>query len=246
VTAPIEELGTNARALVDAARPALGPGADAARRMRAKIAIATAGGAGAAGAASAKLGLGLAAKLGIVAAIAAVVGSAVVVVAKHGAAQVEDASRAPIAAPPAAAIAIAPVTPPPPVHVPMPEQEMPAIDLSQKPRTHKLEAPAAAVGSASEAAVPPARPPIALSREVALVDQAMAALRAHDATRALATLKTYAAESAGKGQLAEDAAAIEVEALCTLHDGSAADHLATFDTRFPSSAQRTRLTQACR
>ena len=74
----------------------------------------------------------------------------------------------------------------------------------------------------------------------------MAALKSHDPRAALTVLATYATESAGHGQLAEDAAAIEVEALCTLHEPTATSHLVAFDAHFPSSAQRTRLTAACR
>ena len=55
----------------------------------------------------------------------------------------------------------------------------------------------------------------------------------------------HAAETRGSGQLAEDAAAIEVEALCRLHDPSVSAKLDAFDARFPRSAQRSRLTTEC-
>ena len=95
-----------------------------------------------------------------------------------------------------------------------------------------------------------ARPPVAvaaitradLAREVELLDRAMAALRRADPARALSTIRLHAVETADAGQLAEEAAAIEIEALCALRDPSVAARLARFDARFPRSAQRSRLT----
>jgi hypothetical protein len=91
----------------------------------------------------------------------------------------------------------------------------------------------------------PAGAPPSLAREVELVDLAMASLRRGDLQTALAAVRRHASETAGHGQLAEDAAAIEVEALCQLHDPSTARKLAAFDARFPSSAQRSRLASKC-
>lgn len=88
-------------------------------------------------------------------------------------------------------------------------------------------------------------PRIELGREVALVDTAMAALRRGDARGALAAVRTHALETAGAGQLAEDAAAIELEALCLLGDAAVPARLTAFDTRWPDSAQRVRITRAC-
>lgn len=86
---------------------------------------------------------------------------------------------------------------------------------------------------------------IDLAREVALIDLAMAELKAGDAAGALAMVHTHARETRGAGQLAEDAAAIEIEALCRLHDPAVAEKLDGFDARFPRSAQRSRLTTVC-
>ncbi len=80
-----------------------------------------------------------------------------------------------------------------------------------------------------------------LAREVALIDAAMHA----DPRGALAVLQIYETETAGRGQMAEDAAAISIESHCRLHDDVTAK-LAAFDARWPSSAQRGRVTEACR
>jgi hypothetical protein len=73
----------------------------------------------------------------------------------------------------------------------------------------------------------------------------MAALRGGQPSAALAAVRLHATETAGAGQLAEDAAAIEIEALCRMHDASVATRLAAFDARWPQSAQRSRLTTRC-
>jgi hypothetical protein len=73
----------------------------------------------------------------------------------------------------------------------------------------------------------------------------MAALRRGAPADALAAVVVHAAETAGAGQLAEDAAAIEIEALCRLHDSTVAAKLAAFDAKWPESAQRSRLTTRC-
>lgn len=80
-----------------------------------------------------------------------------------------------------------------------------------------------------------------LAREVELVDRATAALRRGDAAAAITAVRLHATETADRGQLAEDAAAIEIEALCTLHDPSTRRRLTAFDARWPASAQRSRL-----
>lgn len=73
----------------------------------------------------------------------------------------------------------------------------------------------------------------------------MAALRGGDAAGALKAVQRHAVETAGRGQLAEDAAAIEIEALCHLHDPTTNAKLEAFDARFPRSAQRSRLSNRC-
>lgn len=70
-------------------------------------------------------------------------------------------------------------------------------------------------------------------------------LRAADPRAALAILRIYASEAGDRGQLAEDAAAIEIEALCRLHDPAAAARLAAFDARWPRSIERGRAMLAC-
>ncbi len=87
---------------------------------------------------------------------------------------------------------------------------------------------------------------ITLAREVELIDRAMIALRAGDPATTLVVTRTHALETANGGQLAEDIGAIEIEALCMQHAPAAAQRLTAFDKRWPSSAQRERLTRACR
>ena len=86
----------------------------------------------------------------------------------------------------------------------------------------------------------PAKRGIELAREVALIDQATSAAPG----AALIILQTYANESRGHGQLAEDAAAIELEARCRLGE-DVAGRLAAFDARWPASAQRARVGDVC-
>jgi hypothetical protein len=82
-------------------------------------------------------------------------------------------------------------------------------------------------------------------REVELIDDAMASLRGGHATDALAAVAAYHRETADHGQLAEEASAIEIEASCNLHLDVRA-RLTAFDRTWPSSAQRARLSAACR
>jgi hypothetical protein len=98
-----------------------------------------------------------------------------------------------------------------------------------------------------EPAVTPVGPvgPVELAREVELLDDAMAALRADRPARALSAILSFERETLGRGQLAEDAAAIELEARCRLGEDVAA-RLDAFDRRWPESAQRARITSACR
>ncbi len=114
-----------------------------------------------------------------------------------------------------------------------------------------VEVSHAGAATARVEAPPPAQPaaPILvvvehhadLAREVALIDAA-----SHGEPRAaLAVLQIYEAETAGHGQLAEDAAAIAIEAHCKLHEPVDAK-LAAFDARWPSSAQRARLAETCK
>ena len=102
----------------------------------------------------------------------------------------------------------------------------------------------APVRSAKPARAPASVAPPAeadLAREVELIDQAMVALRQGKPGDALAAIRKHAVETRGHGQLAEDAAAIEIEASCRLHDPKVAAKLAAFDERYPTSVQRSRL-----
>jgi hypothetical protein len=117
-----------------------------------------------------------------------------------------------------------------------------AHDHSHSPSAIASRAPA----PASDPRAAPSQAPVAtLAREVELVDLAMSALRGGDTSTALRAVNVYARETSGHGQLAEDIAAIEIEALCSLHDPAAATKLSAFDARFPHSAQRARLTGQC-
>ena len=106
--------------------------------------------------------------------------------------------------------------------------------------------------SAQPVAAPVAAPiakatvePASLSREVELIDQAMSALRRHEPKAALAAMHTFDRETLGHAQMAEEAAAITIEAHCGLGD-DVGDRLAAFDLAWPSSAERSRITDACR
>lgn len=114
-----------------------------------------------------------------------------------------------------------------------------------------VETPVHVIAASTESPAPPAPHRVAapvvevsLAREVELVDRAMSALRAGQPQDALASIALYHRETGDRGQLLEDASAIDIEASCTLHlDVSA--KLAAFDATWPSSAQRSRLTSAC-
>ena len=236
-----DELGSSARALLDAARDGLSPDAAAIQRMRSKIDLAVGG--AAAGGAAAATGSSLAAKLGIVAVVAAVAtGGYLLATRDRGSAR----PVVPVTAPaPAKVAAPAPSTAPAPVIVATEEPApiKPVVKARPVARATTLPAKSAEVVLAPDE-ITSKRKPVDLAREVELVDRAMAALR-RDARAALVALRTYETETAGAGQLAEDAAAIEIEALCKLSDPAVPTKLATFDKRWPESAQRSRLTTRC-
>jgi len=220
------ELSPTARALLDAARDGLTPDAAALRRMRGKIDAAVGG--GAAG------GSALIAKLSIMSAFALLVAGALVL-------RSDDEA----AAPALTFGASAPVSdvhehrafeapPPATTHIEMPAQRASRpIAVTTEVATHEV------------VAAPEQPQGIDLAREVVLVDAAMAALRKGDATAALASVRLHRAETVDHGQLAEDAAAIEIEALCKLHDRRVVAKLEAFDDRWPESAQRSRLSTNC-
>ncbi len=206
-----EQLGSAARALLDAARPALGPDAAAIARVRAKV-----------GAAGAGAGTALAIKLGMFGVVAALAVGAGLYSSGDRAAEtpaIELPSARSEASPPVVRSAAA-------VAEPAPIEMAPQSAQRARPVVHAEE--------------------IDLAREVELIDRAMAALRSGDAAGALASIRTHGRETHGAGQLAEDAAAIEIEALCRLHDSSTAAKLDSFDANFPRSAQRSRLTTVCK
>jgi hypothetical protein len=250
-----EELGAEARALLDAAREGMSPDAAAVSRVRARISVATAG-------AAAGTAIGL--KLGLFAVVAAIaVGAGVyatrraptavaprVELANPSELPVQSAARE-VPAPASADDDLITIETPaaipeaaPPGRSGVPErQRVPAASASDAQRavsgpgrapTDRRSAPAARRPGGSD-----------LAREVELVDLAMAALRRGDAGGALEAVRRHTAETAGRGQLAEDAAAIEIEALCRLHDPTTNAKLEAFDARFPRSAQRSRLTIQC-
>jgi len=218
------ELGSASRALLDAAREGMSPDAAAIARVRAKVG-ASIGGATIVGSLAAKLGV-----LGVVVAIAT------------GAVLLRRDREAPSFLP--NAVDDQPwVSRDQPTQIvareEMPDREpiaMPPMIVSRPPAPAATPDPAPRVAAARR---------VDLRREVELIDRAMAAMKRGDAAAALAAVRTHALETAGTGQLAEDATAIEVEALCRLHDPTVGEKLAAFDERWPDSAQRSRLTTSC-
>ncbi|MEO8703371.1 MAG: hypothetical protein ABI867_25210 [Kofleriaceae bacterium] len=214
-----ERLGSASRALLDAARDGMGPDAAAIARMRGKIDAAVGGGV-AAGTIASKLG------------IVAVVGAVAIGGAVYSQRSTPLANETVVVETPAVERA----TP----MLQTAREELPSPIVDEELAMPAIVAPPRAL----KAPVRPARG-IDLGREVALIDSAMAALRQGNATAALAAVTTHATETAGAGQLAEDAAAIEIEALCKLHDARVTPKLAAFDARWPNSAQRSRLATSC-
>ena len=199
--------------------------------MRAKVgvSIAAAGGAG----------LSLAAKLLIsLVATGAIVGT-VVAVRSSSSATLEETPRVtvqlqPEEVRPAAVEHIAPEASPPP----------PAAIEPVEP--HVAPVPVTAVATPPPPVVVAAPVHATLAREVELVDTAQAQVRHRELDAALVTLRTYTIETAGRGQLAEDAAAIEVEALCRLANPTATRASTRSIASGPCSAQRARLVEACK
>ncbi|MBA3461872.1 MAG: hypothetical protein H0T46_18065 [Deltaproteobacteria bacterium] len=224
-----EPLGSAARALLDAAREGLAPDAAAAARVKAKV--------GAAAGASA--GIGIAIKLGLL--------SVVAVVAVGGAIHV---SRSRSAETPAIALPAGGSESPPPSVRPTATMAAPAepasTDLRAAPGEPDLAIEMAPQSAARTRPVVQPSAGIDLAREVQYIDLAMTALKSDDIGAALKTIAEYERETRGAGQLAEDAAAIKVEALCRIASPAAAGNLAVFDERFPRSAQRSRLTTVCK
>ncbi|HEY5925537.1 MAG TPA: hypothetical protein VIV11_27820 [Kofleriaceae bacterium] len=105
-----------------------------------------------------------------------------------------------------------------------------------------------ASASSAQPAPAPARAatpqPATLSREVELIDLAMVSLRRNAPLVALEAIRVFERETLGEGQMAEEAAAIEIEARCKLRE-DVTGALARFDREWPNSAQRARIQTAC-
>lgn len=247
-----DELGPAARSLLDAAREGLSPSAAAIHRVRGKVGAA-------AGTTAGVAAMSLAAKLGIGAVIAAIALGTVIVAQQRG----DDAPAPAVTAPAAPAPRVAPPTPPTPAIVaPQATPAQPAvsdeidadkIEIDVRPPTSSLvpratpaPTPAAPGGGprVARGTGEPTRKRADLAREVAIIDDAMAAMRRSDYPAALTAVHQHTVETDGGGQLAEDAAAIEIEALCRSHHSVFAK-LQAFEARWPSSAQRSRLTNNC-
>ncbi len=223
----IDGLGPEERALIAAGRDLLGPDAATVARLHAKIGVAVA--APAAGVATAAV-----VKLALVTAVVGSVGG--VLYTRHDGGQVASTL-----APPAVAVtetAEPDVSP----RIAVTERE----PAPAPPRVERIERPAAPqVMEAAPVEAPPPPPVVNLTDEIQLVDRASNALRAGKYAAVLAAIATYEAKTGGHGQLAEDAAAIEVEARCKAGDPTASDRLAAFTQHWPRSAQRSRLIKAC-
>ena len=239
MTAP-DPMSSRAQALLDAARDGLGPDDAVIARMRAKVLAGAAGGAGvAAGAGAARAGMSLGAKAAIVAVIAGAIGAG-------GWWMFRDSGGGGATKHEAVAAQRAKVDEAAPVLVMdkgvgggdgdvAKEIEMGAEDVTAPSRAAHAVKPHAGAGGGSS-----------LAAEVALVDDAMAALRRDDPRAALAAADDHVARFGRRGQLAEEASAIRVEALCRLGDARWSAAFDAFDAQFPGSAQRTRLAAACK
>lgn len=218
------ELSPSARALLDAAREGMSPDAAAIARVRGKVSAAAGGAAASA----------LAIKLGLAGVLAAATIGALV----HRSRPDDDAAMTPHIAPPTAPAEVAPAVR---VH------EIAPIVQASEPAPIEMAAAPMRRAEPSLTVSRDAAEPADLAREVELIDRAMKALAGNDPARALATIKLHVAETRGRGQLAEDAAAIEIEALCRLHTSTPTitAKLEAFDARFPRSAQRSRLSTHC-
>lgn len=253
------------RSLLAAAREGLAPDPDAAARVRAKVAAAVAAGTAAAtgshavaastAPASPPVGAPVAAPASTAPTAAAgssslllKLGAALLVVGVSAGIVVvgRDAERTPevpqLSLPPDHADDV-----PPRVHVAAPNDPLALPD----------DPPVRATPAAQSSSIPPvqAAPPApsvpaverelaTLSREVELIDLAMVSLRKNAPRAAIEAIRVFDRETFGKGQMAEEAAAIEIEARCTLREDVTAA-LADFDRTWPESAQRERIQTTC-
>jgi hypothetical protein len=248
----IDRLGPESRALVDAARDGLGPDDVAVRRMRGRISAAVAGGAAVGGlAATAHAAAGTTTTASSVVAGSIVTKLAVVAVVAAGAAVGTHAVLQHRAAPspehvvavPARVEHARPIAPPPaPVVVAPTLVEPIVIDPPPPPAPTRVQhrVPVAAVAPVPEVAAP------SLARETELVDVALADVSHNRFADALAAIARYRDVTTGHGQLAEDADAIEIEALCRLDDARSSAAFDAFTSQWPHAHEIDRLTAICR
>ena len=201
-------------------------------------------------------GLGAPALVSVGVAVLAVVVAAVLLVPRLGSSSSGTAPRVAAPARPAPAVVerVAAVdTPATPDHA----IDLDDITLETAPPTRTARppspsAPAVAVapGPAEPPAEPvaPAEPPApadSLTRELAWLRAARAALRAGTPDAALIALASYQREFTA-GQLAEEAAALAVEAACAAGRGDVEARRAAFMRQWPTSTARARVERACR
>lgn len=210
------------RSLLAAARDGLSPDAATSARVRARVASAVAPAAASSAAASS----GALLKLAALAVVAGVIATGFAIERGPRANAPMLSLRAHDTDEPAARVA------------PMASRESAMPHTSHRGPVDTTTNGASATNDATESGA-------TLGREVELIDNAMTAIRSGDPASALQTLTTFDHETLGHAQLAEDAAAIELEARCTLREDVGAK-LAAFDTKWPSSAQRARISAACR
>ena len=246
-------LGPLARNLVAAARSGLDPSAASAARVRARVALAVGGGASTGAALSARVAPGAAApKLALtkLAAIVATTGALVVFgwFAAHRATTAPEVPRVPEISLSAPALEI--TTSRRAHFTSIMHDELVAVPSVTTSITATTVSPIATVALRADAASASAQDvadsvaPPSLAREVALLDAAIASLQASAPAAALSTLAVYARETRDHGQLAEDAAALEIDARCRTHE-SVDQQVAAFVARWPTSIQRARVTRAC-
>jgi hypothetical protein len=234
-------LDADARGLLELGRDQLGPDPETVARLRARIetTVAIAGtGIGVAGLAKGLGAKAIAVKLAVVAAVGIATGAAVHVV------HVVRAREVTVAAPVIETTSVESVREPVQPAIAIATRD--AVEVVPEPATPEPAPRVAASAMSPPRPAPPKPAPRAtLARETELVELATHALRTGDLAAARAAVATYAHETGGAGQLAEDIDAIEIEALCRANDPSASTKLAAFDARWPQAGQRHRLVAAC-
>ena len=221
----------HSRSLLAAAREGLAPDAEVAARVRAKVAAATNP------APTPAAGSSVLVKLGAALVVVGLAATAVVVARSERAPDVPRVAVTPSDADEAPAR----------VHVAAPNDPLVLPDERRaSPARARVSEPLV-----EEAALPPERPaaqparePASLSREVELIDLAMVSLRKNAPLAAIEAIRVFDRETFGRGQMAEEAAAIEIEARCVLREDVTAA-LARFDRDWPESAQRERIQRTC-